>query len=247
MSRRLPIADPTARSSRPGGHFQQRSKEPYDRDDCRAAASPTREHRRKRPRRDRGDLPSGAARACVGDTGGHHRGGSPPARRRAARPTRSADHAERGAGGPTRGAGVLSRGLVPILQPGAAHLSGRARGRARGAGRAAGCRQPPTARRLADHAGEARSALPRAIGPGQRLGPDGGHHDPAGRGGAGGAAEAGPRPRGGQRRRHAGHPDANHRDLDRDRIVQWVDVHPDYSTRSEPEQVLAALDALARA
>jgi peroxiredoxin len=35
--------------------------------------------------------------------------------------------------------------------------------------------------------------------------------------------------------------------LDRDRIVQWVDVHPDYSTRSEPEQILAALDALARA
>jgi peroxiredoxin len=33
--------------------------------------------------------------------------------------------------------------------------------------------------------------------------------------------------------------------LDRDRIVQWVDVHPDYSTRSEPEQILAALDALA--
>ena len=35
--------------------------------------------------------------------------------------------------------------------------------------------------------------------------------------------------------------------LDRDRIVQWVDVHPEYSTRSEPEQILAALDALARA
>lgn len=35
--------------------------------------------------------------------------------------------------------------------------------------------------------------------------------------------------------------------LDRDRIVQWVDVHPDYSARSEPEQILAALDALAGA
>ena len=35
--------------------------------------------------------------------------------------------------------------------------------------------------------------------------------------------------------------------LDRDRIVQWVDVHPDYSKRSEPEQILSALDALARA
>jgi peroxiredoxin len=35
--------------------------------------------------------------------------------------------------------------------------------------------------------------------------------------------------------------------LDRDRIVQWVDVHPDYSKRSEPEEILSALDALARA
>jgi peroxiredoxin len=35
--------------------------------------------------------------------------------------------------------------------------------------------------------------------------------------------------------------------LDRDRTVQWVDVHPNYSTRSEPEQILAAVDALARA
>ena len=35
--------------------------------------------------------------------------------------------------------------------------------------------------------------------------------------------------------------------VDRDRIVQWVDVHPDYSARSEPEQILAALDALAGA
>lgn len=35
--------------------------------------------------------------------------------------------------------------------------------------------------------------------------------------------------------------------LDCDRIVQWVDVHPDYSKRSEPEQILSALDALARA
>ena len=35
--------------------------------------------------------------------------------------------------------------------------------------------------------------------------------------------------------------------VDRDRIVQWVDVHPDYSARSEPGQILAALDALAGA
>jgi peroxiredoxin len=35
--------------------------------------------------------------------------------------------------------------------------------------------------------------------------------------------------------------------LDPDRIVQWVDVHPDYSKRSEPEHILSALDALARA
>jgi peroxiredoxin len=35
--------------------------------------------------------------------------------------------------------------------------------------------------------------------------------------------------------------------LDCDRIVQWVDVHPDYSNRSEPAQILSALDTLARA
>ena len=28
-----------------------------------------------------------------------------------------------------------------------------------------------------------------------------------------------------------------------DRRVRWVDVHPDYTTRSEPEQILAALEA----
>jgi peroxiredoxin len=35
--------------------------------------------------------------------------------------------------------------------------------------------------------------------------------------------------------------------LERDRMVQWVDVQPDYSKRSEPEQILAALDAVAGA
>ena len=33
--------------------------------------------------------------------------------------------------------------------------------------------------------------------------------------------------------------------VDADRVVRWVDVHPDYSTRSEPDQILAALDAVA--
>ena len=33
--------------------------------------------------------------------------------------------------------------------------------------------------------------------------------------------------------------------VDADHAVRWVDVHPDYATRSEPEQILAALDALA--
>jgi peroxiredoxin len=33
--------------------------------------------------------------------------------------------------------------------------------------------------------------------------------------------------------------------VDADRVVRWIDVHPDYSTRSEPEQILAELDALA--
>jgi len=27
-----------------------------------------------------------------------------------------------------------------------------------------------------------------------------------------------------------------------DLVVRWIDVHPDYSTRSEPEQILTALD-----
>jgi peroxiredoxin len=32
--------------------------------------------------------------------------------------------------------------------------------------------------------------------------------------------------------------------VDRDHMVRWVDVHPDYTTRSEPEEILAALDSL---
>jgi hypothetical protein len=32
--------------------------------------------------------------------------------------------------------------------------------------------------------------------------------------------------------------------LDADHVVRWVDLHPDYSTRSEPGEILAALDAL---
>jgi peroxiredoxin len=32
--------------------------------------------------------------------------------------------------------------------------------------------------------------------------------------------------------------------VDRDHTVRWVDVHPDYTTRSEPEEILAALDSL---
>jgi hypothetical protein len=33
--------------------------------------------------------------------------------------------------------------------------------------------------------------------------------------------------------------------VDGDRVVRWVDVHLDYTTRSEPKEILAALDALA--
>jgi peroxiredoxin len=32
--------------------------------------------------------------------------------------------------------------------------------------------------------------------------------------------------------------------VDRDHTVRWVDVHPDYTTRSEPDEILAALDSL---
>ena len=33
--------------------------------------------------------------------------------------------------------------------------------------------------------------------------------------------------------------------VDADHVVRWVDVHPDYTTRSEPGEILAALDAAA--
>ncbi len=33
--------------------------------------------------------------------------------------------------------------------------------------------------------------------------------------------------------------------VDANQVIRWIDVHPDYTTRSEPEQILAALDALA--
>jgi peroxiredoxin len=32
--------------------------------------------------------------------------------------------------------------------------------------------------------------------------------------------------------------------IDSGRVLQWIDVHPDYSTRSEAEDIIAALDAL---
>jgi hypothetical protein len=32
--------------------------------------------------------------------------------------------------------------------------------------------------------------------------------------------------------------------LDASRTVRWIDVHPDYTTRTEPRQVLDALDDL---
>jgi peroxiredoxin len=34
--------------------------------------------------------------------------------------------------------------------------------------------------------------------------------------------------------------------LDAARTVRWIDVHPDYSTRTEPQQVITALDRLGR-
>jgi hypothetical protein len=33
--------------------------------------------------------------------------------------------------------------------------------------------------------------------------------------------------------------------LDASHTVRWIDVHPDYSTRTEPQQVIGALDHLA--
>jgi len=31
--------------------------------------------------------------------------------------------------------------------------------------------------------------------------------------------------------------------VDADRVIRWIDVHPDYSTRSEPVEILASVDA----
>lgn len=31
--------------------------------------------------------------------------------------------------------------------------------------------------------------------------------------------------------------------LDRDHVVCWIDVHPDYTTRSEADEILAALNS----
>ena len=33
--------------------------------------------------------------------------------------------------------------------------------------------------------------------------------------------------------------------VDADHVIGWIDVHPDYTTRSEPDEILAAVDALA--
>ena len=32
--------------------------------------------------------------------------------------------------------------------------------------------------------------------------------------------------------------------LDADRVRRWIDIHPDYSTRTEPTEVLHALDRI---
>jgi hypothetical protein len=32
--------------------------------------------------------------------------------------------------------------------------------------------------------------------------------------------------------------------LDADHVLRWIDVHPDYSTRTEPTQVISALNQL---
>ena len=32
--------------------------------------------------------------------------------------------------------------------------------------------------------------------------------------------------------------------LDAGHVMRWIDVHPDYSTRTEPAQVISALDQL---
>jgi hypothetical protein len=34
--------------------------------------------------------------------------------------------------------------------------------------------------------------------------------------------------------------------VDAEGIIRWIDVHPNYSTRSEPEDILAAVTAATR-
>jgi peroxiredoxin len=34
--------------------------------------------------------------------------------------------------------------------------------------------------------------------------------------------------------------------VDEDHVLRWIDVHPDYTTRTEPAEVLGALDQLGR-
>jgi peroxiredoxin len=34
--------------------------------------------------------------------------------------------------------------------------------------------------------------------------------------------------------------------VDANRVVRWIDIHPDYSTRSETSEILAAVDSVGR-
>jgi hypothetical protein len=109
---------------------------------------------------------------------------------------------------------------VPVLQHGLVHLPGTPPP-ATDRQRHQACRgQPADAGRIADHAAEARPRLPSALWPRLQLGLDLTSVN----------ADA-----------TIGLPMPATVILDDRHTVRWIDVHPDYSTRTEPRQILDAL------
>ncbi len=47
-----------------------------------------------------------------------------------------------------------------------------------------------------------------------------------------------------QRGRHGRDADADDVVLDADGVIRWIDVHPNYTTRTEASEILAALDEI---
>ena len=157
---------------------------------------------------------------------------------------RAVHDAVEGARGPSRGARVLPGRVVPVLQHRAERLPGRAAGRARASRRHARGRQPADAGRVAEHAGEERPSLRGPLRSRQSTGAQ--RRDPHGAigGGTRCAAQLGLDLEAVNADGTTALPMPTVLILDPDLTVRWVDVHPDYTTRSEPAEILAALDAI---